>query len=298
MKSTLSFYHQTIKPGMKRTTLTAVLILSSLVATAQQRPYPTVEDAEKFRSSVTCVVLEENPFSFYNVEIKNAVAKYWKVTPVKFITESEFNVTRTDPSLSFIVLTITNFSNDKSGSAYDFINLLLGADVENLNELPEFCAIPLSFAGAPEEEYSYKLGLIIRFMQYHADMVIKNPTTSALRYLKYYNRNVPDIGGKTILVRAEDLAPEINTEARIKAHYPNKIRIVDEEEIIRAIDEKEKDVLIVHKVGPDGVKQTGTCMKMLVGTDDAVMYYYDSHIVDSRNANGMLVSDLKRLARF
>ncbi|MCA1740915.1 MAG: hypothetical protein LC630_00270 [Bacteroidales bacterium] len=283
---------------MKRTTLTALLILSSLVATAQQRPYPTVEDAEKFRSSVTCVVLEENPFSFYNVEIKSAVAKYWKVTPVKFITESEFNVTRTDPSLSFIVLTITNFSNDKSGSAYDFINLLLGADVENLDELPEFCAIPLSFAGAPEEEYSYKLGLIIRFMQFHADMVIKNPTTSALRYLKYYNKNVPDIGGKTILVRAEDLAPEINTEARIKAHYPNKVRIVDEEEIIRAIDEKEKDVLIVHKVGPDGVKQTGTCMKMLLGTDDAVMYYYDSHLVDSRNANGMLVSDLKRLARF
>jgi len=298
MKSTQSLYHQTIKPGMNRTTLTALLILSSLAATAQQRPYPTVEDAEKFRASVTCVVLEENPFSFYNVEIKSAVGKYWKVTPVKFITESEFNVTRTDPSLSFIVLTITNFSNDKSGSAYDFLNLLLGADVENLDELPEFCAIPLSFAGAPEEEYSYKLGLIIRFMQYHADMVIKNPTTSALRYLKYYNKNVPDIGGKTILVREEDLAPEINTEARIKAHYPNKVRIVDEDEIIRAIDEKDKDVLIVHKVGPDGVKQTGTCMKMLVGTDDAVMYYYDSHLVDSKNANGLLISDLKRLARF
>lgn len=298
MKSTQSLYHQIIKPGMKRTTLTALLILSSLMATAQQRPYPTVEDAEKFRSSVTCVVMEENPFSFYNVEIRSAVQKYWKVTPVKFITESEFNVNRTDPSLSFIVLTITNFSNDKSGSAYDFLNLLLGADVENLDELPEFCAIPLSFAGAPEEEYSYKLGLIIRFMQYHSDLVIKNPTTSALRYLKYYNKNVPDIKGKTILVRAEDLAPEINTEARIKTHYPNKVRIVDEEEIIRAIDEKEKDILIVHKVGPDGVKQTGTCMKMLLGTDDAIMYYYDSHLVDSRNANGMLVSDLKRLARF
>jgi hypothetical protein len=283
---------------MKKTTLTALLTISALVATAQQRPYPTVQHAEKFRSSVTCVVLEENPFSFYNVEIKSAVEKYWKVTPVKFITEREFNLTRTDPSLSFIVLTITNFSNDKSGSAYDFLNLLMGADVENLDELPEFCAIPLSFAGAPEEEYSYKLGLIIRFMQYHADLVIKNPTISALRYLKYYNKNVPDIKGKTILVRAEDLAPEINTEARIRTHYPNKVRIVDEEEIIRAIDAKEKDVLIVHKVGPDGVKQTGTCMKMLLGTDDAVMYYYDSHLVDSRNANGLLISDLKRLARF
>jgi hypothetical protein len=39
-------------------------------------------------------------------------------------------------------------------------------------------------------------------------------------------------------------------------------------------------------------------MKMLIGTDDAVMYYYDSHLVDSRNASGLLISDLKRLARF
>jgi hypothetical protein len=283
---------------MKKSVLFALLVLSALVAAAQVRPYPTVADAEKFKSSETCVVMESNQISFYNAEIKNAVNQYWKVTPVKFITESEFNLTRTDPSRSFIVLTITNFSNDKSGSAYDFLNLLLGADVENLDELPEFCAIPLSFAGAPEEEYSYKLGLIIRFMQYHADLVMKNPTTSALRYLKYYNKNVPDIKGKTILVKEDDLAPEINTEERIRAYYPNSVRIVDEDEIMRAIEEKEKDVLIVHKVGPDGVKQTGTCMKMLIGTDDAVMYYYDSHLVDSKNANGLLISDLKRLARF
>ena len=104
--------------------------------------------------------------------------------------------------------------------------------------------------------------------------------------------------GKTILVRAEDLAPEISTEEKIRAYYPNKVRIVDEEEIMKAIEEKQKDVLIVHKVGPDGVKQTGTCMKMLIGTDDAIMYYYDSHLVDSKNANGLLISDLRRLARF
>jgi hypothetical protein len=283
---------------MKKTALFALLVMSAVVAGAQQRPYPTVDDARKFMGSTTCVVVEDTPFSFYNQEIKDAADKYWKVTPLRYISTAEFNVMRTDPSYSFIVLTITNFSNDKSGSAYDFLNLLLGADVDGLDELPEFCAIPLSFAGAPEEEYSYKLGLIIRFMQYHADLVMKNPTTTALRYLKYYNRNVPEISGKTILVREDDLAPEINTVEKIGKYYPYMVRIVDEEEIIRAIENKDKDVLIVHKVGPDGVKQTGTCMKMLIGTDDAIMYYYDSHLVDSKNANGLLISDLKRLARF
>jgi hypothetical protein len=283
---------------MKKSPLLLLFILLVPAVSAQQRPYPTVDDAEKFRKSVTCVVLEADQFSFYNAEIKDAVNKYWKVTPVKYINTEEFNVMRNDPAYSFIVLTITNFSNDKSGSTYDFLNLLLGAEVDELDQLPEFCAIPLCFSGAPEEEYSYKLGLIIRFMEYHADLVMKNPATTALRYLKYYNRNVPDIMNKTILVREDDLAPEVNTAERIAAHYPYKVRIAGEEEIMNAIEAKEKDVLIVHKVGPDGVKQTGTCMKMLVGTDDAVMYYYDSHLVDSKNANGLLISDLKRLARF
>ena len=283
---------------MKKSSLFILIILLAHALSAQQRPYPTVEDAEKFRKSVTCVVLEQDQFSFYNAEIRDAVNKYWKVTPVKYITGEEFNVMRTDPAYSFIVLTITNFSNDKSGSTFDFLNLLLGADVDELDQLPEFCAIPLCFSGAPEEEYSYKLGLIIRFMEYHAELVMKNPATTALRYLKYYNKNVPEIMNKTILVREDDLAPEVNTVERIALHYPYKVRIVTEEEIMSAIESKEKDVLIVHKVGPDGVKQTGTCMKMLVGTDDAVMYYYDSHMVDSRNANGLLISDLKRLARF
>lgn len=283
---------------MKKYSLFILFILIAHALSAQQRPYPTVEDAEKFRKSVTCVVLEQDQFSFYNAEIRDAVNKYWKVTPVKYISAEEFNVMRTDPAYSFIVLTITNFSNDKSGSTFDFLNLLLGADVDELDQLPEFCAIPLCFSGAPEEEYSYKLGLIIRFMEYHAELVMKNPATTALRYLKYYNKNVPEIMNKTILVREDDLAPEVNTVERIALHYPYKVRIVTEEEIMSAIESKEKDVLIVHKVGPDGVKQTGTCMKMLVGTDDAVMYYYDSHMVDSRNANGLLISDLKRLARF
>lgn len=298
MKETLSFFLHQSKMLLRNLLPVLLPLLISVTASSQERPWPTPDDAARFLKSVTCVVKESDPFSFYNAEIKDAVDRYWKVTPVKYITGEEFNVMRNDPSYSFLVLTMTNFSNDKSGSVYDFLNLLQGADVDELDQLPEFCAIPLCFSGAPEEEYSYKLGLIIRFMEYHAELVMKNPSTTALRYLKYYNKNVPEIRNKTILVREQDLAPEVNTPERIAVHYPYTVRIVDEEEIMRAIEEKEKDVLIVHKVGPEGVKQTGTCMKTLIGTDDAVMYYYDSHMVDSRNASGLLISDFKRLARF
>ena len=298
MKETRSFFLLQSNRLLWNLLLSLVPLFVPATALSQERPWPTPDDAARFLKSVTCVVREDDPFSFYNAEIRDAVDKYWKVTTVKYISGEEFNVMRNDPSYSFLVLTMTNFSNDKSGSIYDFLNLVQGAEVDELDQLPEFCAIPLCFSGAPEEEYSYKLGLIIRFMEYHAELVMKNPSTTALRYLKYYNKNVPEIRNKTILVREEDLSPEINTLERIAVHYPYRVRIVDEAEIIRAIEEKDKDVLIVHKVGPDGVKQTGTCMKTLIGTDDAVMYYYDSHMVDSRNSNGLLISDLKRLARF
>jgi len=298
MKETRSFFLPQSKRFTRHFLVSFLTLFISASVSSQQRPWPTSDDAARFLKSVTCVVKEDDQFSFYNAEIRDAVNKYWKVTPVKYITTEEFNVMRNDPSLSFLVLTITNFSNDKSGSTYDFLNLLQGADVDELDQLPEFCAIPLCFSGAPEEEYSYKLGLIIRFMEYHAELVMKNPSTTALRYLNYYNRNVPEIKNKTILVREEDLAPEVNSLDRIAVHYPYKVRIVDDEEIIRAIEEKEKDVVIVHKVGPEGVRQTGTCMKTLIGADDALMYYYDSHMVDSRNASGLLISDFKRLSRF
>jgi hypothetical protein len=283
---------------MKKLLFSLFCLLSALTASAQQRPYPSVADAESLGSGVTCVVLEDNRFSFYNAEIKSAVNKYWKLTPVRFITSSEFDSMRTDRSFSFIVLTATSFSNDKSGTEYDFLNLLLGADVESLSEMPEFCAIPLCYTGAPEEEYSYKLGLILRFMQYHAGQIIKNPRTLALRDLKYYNSNVSAIAGKTLLVREMDLAPEINTVEKIADVYHHPVIIADEDEMIKAVDEGRKDTVILHKVGPESESREGMCIKMLIGTDDAVMYYYDSHLINSRNANGLLVSDLKRLNRF
>ena len=123
MKNIRFSFLQANKSLMKKITVLALALLSASVIYAQQRPYPTFEDAAKFKKSVTCVVREDDPFSFYNAEIKAAVDKYWKVTPVKYITVEQFNVMRNDPAYSFLVLTITNFSNDKSGSTYDFLNL-------------------------------------------------------------------------------------------------------------------------------------------------------------------------------
>lgn len=269
----------------------------SLILNGQnQTPFPSKDEINQFMASKTCVVLEANPF--YNAYIKEAVKNFWTITPYEFIEVKEFNVRRSNPAYSFIVLAETNFDRDKSGSVFNFINLLQGKKVSKLVEVPEICAIPLSFQGVDDNEYGYKLGVILSFMQKHARMISEDPSLTGRKYLKYYNKNVPEVIKKTILVKKEDLSPGISTSERIKAIYPHDIKIVSEDDIREAIEKKVPNTLILHKVGPVGNWKTGYCFKMLIGTDDADMYYYNYHLIDSKNPNGLLESDLKRLARF
>jgi hypothetical protein len=264
-----------------------------------QAPFPSKDEIKQFSESKTCVVIEDDPFSSFNAYIKEAMNQYWKVTPFEFIDTKEFNLRNSNKSYSFIVLTETNYEKDKTKSVYKFINLLQGKKVEKLGQMPEICAVPLAYAGEDDLEYGYKLGAILEFMQKHAQLIMEDPSKTGRKYLKYYNENIPKVVNKTILVKQEDLAPEINTIEKLKAIYSNKIEIVPEEDIVKAIETRAPNTVILHKVGPLGEKKNeGYCFKMLIGTDDADMYYYDMHTIDKANPNGFLPTDLKRLAKF
>jgi hypothetical protein len=280
-----------------KTTFLTVALLYYTFSLAGQAPFPSKDEIKQFTESKTCVVLEDDPFSSYNVFIKKAVQSFWKITPYEFIEVKEFNVKRLNPQYSFIVLTQTNFDNDKSKGLYNFINLLQGKDVNKLGEMPEICAIPLSFAGEDDLDYSYKLGAILSFMQKHAQMISEDPSLTGRKYLKYYNRFTPEVHNKTILVKKEDLSPEISTIEKIKAIYKYKIEIVSEDDIVKAIEDKLPNTVILHKVGPVGDRTSGLCFKMLIGTDDSNMYYYNQHTISKTNPNGLLPADLKRFER-
>lgn len=280
-----------------RKIFTAILLILSCCLLSGQAPFPTGNEIKQFIASRTCVVLEDGN-TVYNTYISQAMKEYWKITPFEFIKTSDFGIRRSDPSFSFIILTETNFENDKSNSVFNFINLLQGKNIEELGKMPEICAVPLSFAGEDDMEYGYKLGAILAFMQKHAKMISEDPSLTGRKYLKYYNKNIPEVKTRKILVKLEDLSPAVNTIDKIKAIYRFNIEIVQEEVIIKAIQEKAPNTLILHKVGPVGKSNSGYCFKMLIGTDDSNMYYYNQHVIDKANPNGLLPADLKRLAKF
>jgi hypothetical protein len=275
----------------------AAVILFIAVSSEGQAPFPTKDEIKQFSVSKTCVVLEEDQLSAYNSFIKKAVQSFWKITPYEFINTDDFDARRRDPQYSFIILTQTSYEKDKSSSQYNFINLLQGKNVEALGKMPEICAIPLSSAGEDDLEYGYKLGAILSFMQKHAKMIEEDPSLTGRRYLRYYNKFIPEVAGKTILVNAQDLVPAISTIDKIKSYYKNKIEIVTDDEIVKAIENKTPNTLILHKVGPVGEKVSGICFKMLIGADDANMYYYNQHMIDKYSPNGFLPADLNRLSR-
>jgi hypothetical protein len=281
---------------MKKSFLSFLLLFLTIII-AGQAPFPNKEEIKQFTESKTCVVLEDDQMSAYNSFIRAAVKSFWKITPFEFIDVSEFNVRRLDPRYSFIVLTQTNFDRDKTNGLFNFINLIQGKDVNKLGEMPEICAIPLSFAGEDDLEYGYKLGAILSFMQNHARMISDDPSLTGRKYLKYYNKYIPEVQKKTILLTQEDLVPAISTIEKIKAIYNYKIEIVPEDDIVKAIENKAPNTVILHKVGPVGDRNSGYCFKMLIGTDDANMYYYNQHTIDKANPNGLLPADLKRLAK-
>ena len=280
-----------------RTLLSSFMFLFPVLILTGQAPFPDKDEIKQFEASKTCIVLEDDPFSSYNIYIKEAVKACWKITPYEFITVKDFNVRRLNPAYSFIVITQTNFDLDRSHGLYNFLNLLQGKDVDKLSEMPELCALPLSFAGVSDLVYSYKLGAIVSFMQKHAQKISEDPSLSLRKYLKYYNKNIPGIKNKTILVEQDDLTPEISTIKKIKKYYSGSIEIVTDDEIIKAIENKNPDTVILHKVGPMGDRDSGYCFIMLIGTDDSELYYYDLHMVDKANPNGLLPEDLKRLER-
>jgi hypothetical protein len=273
------------------------LFIASSILLSGQAPFPSGDEIKQFIASRTCVVLEDgNPV--FNTYISKAIKEYWKITPFEFITSSDFKLRRSDPSYSFIILTETRFENDKSKSVYNYINLLQGKKVDELGKMPEICAVPLSIAGEDDMEYGYKLGAILSFMQKHAGMISEDPSLTGRRYLKYYNKNIPEVKGRKILVTQEDLIEGINTIEKLRAIYRYEIEIVPESEIVKAIQNKDHFTLILHKVGPVGDVFSGICFKMLIGTDDSNMYYYNQHTIDKGNPNGLLPADLKRLERF
>ena len=281
-----------------RNLLAILVLIFPLTKIQAQREYlPTPEDLNRFRSTKTYVVLNNNPMSDYNYEIQDAVEKYWTITDYEFLPFEEFADKSLDRNASFLYVAAVNFEKDKSHTRYMFLCLSLGGDRETLDDLNDITNIPLGYHGVDEDHYTYKLGTLIRFMQKHIQMLIDNPAMVSQNVFQHYNDNMGDVKDKTLYLVEEELAPDVSTEARIRAIYPYDFRIVDRERIKELIMEGDRDAVFLHKVGPEGKNLEARVFKILIGAYDANFYYYDYHKASAKNPDAFLANDFRRLSK-
>ena len=281
---------------MKKTIL--ILLAANLAISVSSQDYlPTREDINAFFTTKTLVVLPNNPLLEYNYVIKTVMKQEWEITDYDFISFKEFEEKRFDPKYSFLYMTQVSFEHDKTDAKYRFIHLSLGGDYFRMNQMPDIASVPVAYYNVEEENYGYKLGILVRFIQNHAKLIQERPEIVSANVFKHYNNNIKDIKTKTLYILENELAKEINSAARIKKNYPYKFRIVTKEEIEQVIKDRDKNVVFLHKVGPEGTKLNARCYKVIIGAGDANFYYFNYHKIDNKHPDGFLEDDLKKLAK-
>ncbi len=274
------------------------LIFSFLAFYSIAQSYvPTRDDINAFFNTKTMVVLQDNPLLEYNFVIKEVMEQEWNITEFEFITVKEFEELRMDPQYSFLYMSKVTFENDKTDAIYRFLHLSLGGDYFRKNQMPDIASVPLAYYNVEEDNYIYKLAILVRFIQNHALLIKEHPEIVSANVLQHYNDNIKDIQGKTLYLLEEELSDDVNSTARIKKIYSSNFRIVTKEAITKAIAERNNDVVFLHKVGPEGTKINARCYKIIIGAADAKFYYFDYHKISSKNPDGFLEQDFKKLER-
>jgi hypothetical protein len=281
---------------MKRIMITLVALLAGAFLMAQSY-VPSKDDVMTFFTTKTLVVLEDNPLMEYNSIIRKVMQQEWTVTEYDFITSKEFEEKRMDAQYSFIYMSKVTFEADKTDAIYRFLHLSLGGDYFRLNEMPDIASVPLAYYSVEEERYAYKLAVLVRFMQQHAELLKAHPEIISANVFKHYNDNIKDIQGKTLYLLEDELAPDVKTVARISKVYPNAFKIVTMEDIEEAIKVRDPGVVFLHKVGPEGSKLNARCYKVIIGAADANFYYFDFHKISEKSPDGFLKSDFDKLSK-
>lgn len=277
---------------MKRFITLFVLFFLIAETFAQVRPARRRE-VQRFLESTTYVVQNNDPFSRFNEHLRNAMEKHWHITPVKYISFSEFERRRTNENASFMIF--ADIKQNNLAEVYEFINFVMGDKKRDFESMPDLGSVPIAYVGADQELYYYKMGALVKFMQTYAR---EQSNTPRLRLSRFFNVTDEKLKTMELWLLEEELAPQISSVEKISRYYPYKVRIASREEIAEAITQDRDDVAFLHKIGPeDTMPHPGRkCWKFIIAAKDGRVLFASSHEIDRQNPDALLVSDLEKMS--
>lgn len=290
---------------MKKISLFILLLITTTHLTAQISGFEFVTfsqvESYRFKSSKTFVVLDEKESSRYNIAIKKAVKKFWKLTDYEFITPAEFENLYNDRDKSFIMLfdlsighlySISYLSLFMGGQKY----MLKGGNI-SLTSRPKLLAVvKLMIETENVDNFIYKLPTYIQNLQWTVAVIqvkkIKNETAFG-KYVRRVQR--PKLGNKTLYILNQDLTKKTSTIEDIKKYYSGKVKIVTKEEIINAIENQDEKIAFVSIVGRTKEIVKKYSYIMIYTAKGGELLHHNYHIADILNPAGVKPVDLKKL---
>ncbi|MCF0191040.1 MAG: hypothetical protein HUJ96_07240 [Marinilabiliaceae bacterium] len=278
--------------------VSAALFAAVVTSINAQDSVPTEQNYADFGDTKTMVILDDNVMSDFNVKIKDVMSNEWKVTSYDFTTNKHFNSMISDPSYSFLTTTTVTYPEDKTKAKYIYLSLLMGKEkARKVNTLPDLLSIPLAYSNLQDQNYTYKLASFVRFILKHVELMKSNPKLISKTPLLYYNKNIKSLKNKTLYVVESEVQKDLRNEKAFGAVYKNKFKFVTEKEVMEAIENKAKDVVFLHKVGPGNNKLETRCYNMIIGADDDEVYYFDWHKVNKKEPDALTSKDLKKMSK-
>ena len=277
---------------MKKYIFIIVLGLLSL-GTFANPPLVSNQQLGMFKNSITCVVLENGLIS-YNVFIKDAVEKYWKITEYEFIDQLEFEKRRFDSKYSFLVLMKGVYEKDPGGVSYNYISLVLGDATTIMTNMPELCSIPISYSNDIGGNYEYAIPSIVKFVQKHAKNLEKDRFLISLKGLKFYNCRIGCFKDKVLLLNKDKMAADANSVEKINTKYPYYVKLLTPSGIQEELASNPTNALLQLHVGPTKDSGSGKCFDMIFDVEGN-LYYYNSRKVTNENPDGFNLKDFSRI---
>lgn len=177
---------------------------------------------------------------------------------------------------------------------YNILNLTLGEETDDLAEMPEFCAIPVSYSDDQTLNYGYAFGPMLLFMQNRVEEIQKKYLMMSVSSFKIYNKNTKKVRDFELLIDEQDLSEEFNGKEDFKNSYNGVADFLSKEEIEKKIADKSNTILFLHVVKPLFDDSKGRCYKMIF-SNKGELYYYNYHYIDKENPSGFLKGDLNSL---
>lgn len=271
-----------------------LLFLIVFEVTHAQLRQASKEELSYFFKSTTYVVKDKNSFSKFNSHLEKAMDSLWFVTKFKIIDEVAFEKLKTNPRHSFIFLSEVALNEGMMLDSYNVLNLVLGAESGNVNDMPDIASVPLSYKSTFEDNYLYKIAGFINYMQYMARRRLKEDFSMESMYGICSN----SLKSKKIWILNDEIEDSLADTIKLAMLYPYSIEFKTKEEIQEALFLKKKDIAYFHLIAPpynDDEIVLKNCWKFIIACDTGELLYSDGHIVEQNVPGRLLKQDLVRI---